>query len=179
MPRVVITRVSARGTRGVIICNVDAATRMCRAGSNTTSFTFDSDGEDEADEALLEQGELTSTGLDGAGAPVATAGMARPAAADGAARDVPVTYNYSFFHLVFALASTYIAMLMTGVGRGRGGARADGYWLGERDDEAAHTVGHRPAVRVDAHRAQRAAGAHVRVGAKVRVVQRVHFYVLG
>ena len=33
-----------------------------------------------------------------------------------AAQDVPVTYNYSFFHLVFALASTYIAMLMTGWG---------------------------------------------------------------
>lgn len=29
---------------------------------------------------------------------------------------VPVTYNYSFFHLVFALASMYIAMLMTGWG---------------------------------------------------------------
>lgn len=26
----------------------------------------------------------------------------------------PVTYNYSFFHLVFALASMYLAMLMTG-----------------------------------------------------------------
>ncbi len=26
----------------------------------------------------------------------------------------PVTYNYAFFHLIFALASTYIAMLMTG-----------------------------------------------------------------
>jgi hypothetical protein len=29
-----------------------------------------------------------------------------------------VTYNYSFFHLIFALASTYIAMLLTGWGRG-------------------------------------------------------------
>ena len=33
-----------------------------------------------------------------------------------AEEDVPVTYNYSFFHLVFALASMYIAMLMTGWG---------------------------------------------------------------
>ena len=34
---------------------------------------------------------------------------------DKAAGDLaPVTYNYSFFHLIFALASTYIAMLMTG-----------------------------------------------------------------
>ena len=30
----------------------------------------------------------------------------------------PVTYNYSFFHLIFALASCYIAMLMTGWGTG-------------------------------------------------------------
>lgn len=28
----------------------------------------------------------------------------------------PVSYNYSFFHLIFALASMYIAMLMTGWG---------------------------------------------------------------
>ena len=27
-----------------------------------------------------------------------------------------MTYNYAFFHLVFALASMYIAMLMTGWG---------------------------------------------------------------
>ena len=27
-----------------------------------------------------------------------------------------VTYNYSFFHFIFALASMYIAMLMTGWG---------------------------------------------------------------
>ena len=31
----------------------------------------------------------------------------------------PVTYNYSFFHFIFALASMYLAMLMTG------GARSD------------------------------------------------------
>ena len=29
-----------------------------------------------------------------------------------------VTYNYSWFHTVFALASMYIAMLMTGWGSG-------------------------------------------------------------
>ena len=26
----------------------------------------------------------------------------------------PVTYNYSWFHFIFSLASMYIAMLMTG-----------------------------------------------------------------
>jgi serine incorporator 1/3 len=30
----------------------------------------------------------------------------------------PVTYNYSFFHLVFALASAYMGMLLTGWGDG-------------------------------------------------------------
>ena len=41
----------------------------------------------------------------------------RGANPDAAVADsVPVTYNYSFFHLVFALASMYIAMLMTGWG---------------------------------------------------------------
>lgn len=29
-----------------------------------------------------------------------------------------VTYNYAWFHLVFSLASMYIAMLMTGWGSG-------------------------------------------------------------
>ncbi len=29
-----------------------------------------------------------------------------------------VTYNYAWFHLIFSLASMYIAMLMTGWGSG-------------------------------------------------------------
>ena len=69
------------------------------------------------------QDEGTSAGLDGPPAP----GMSRAArtadeaeAASKAAEDMtPVTYNYSFFHFIFALASMYLAMLMTG------GARAD------------------------------------------------------
>jgi len=39
------------------------------------------------------------------------------ATAGGAGDLAPVTYNYAFFHLIFALASTYIAMLMTGAAR--------------------------------------------------------------
>jgi serine incorporator 1/3 len=109
----------ARSHRCVLISTLECSAR-CRAGSNTTTFTLGSDAD--ASEALLEQGELTSAGLDGAPtttqAPDASAmAMARPAAA-AAGEDAPVSYNYSFFHLVFALASTYIAMLMTGWGEG-------------------------------------------------------------
>lgn len=42
---------------------------------------------------------------------------ARTADETAASDLAPVTYNYSFFHLIFALASTYIAMLMTGAPR--------------------------------------------------------------
>jgi hypothetical protein len=42
----------------------------------------------------------------------------RDGAADRAAIEdyAPISYNYAFFHLIFALASMYIAMLMTGWG---------------------------------------------------------------
>lgn len=96
-----------------------------RAGSNTHIFSLEgSDGEPETTHLLAgaEQGELihTSAGLDGAALPgdessapaVAVASRERTALDDFQA----VTYNYSFFHLIFALASMYIAMLMTGWG---------------------------------------------------------------
>lgn len=57
---------------------------------------------------------LTSAGLDGVPEEqAATRGGAEPSALD---EYTPVSYNYSFFHLIFALASMYIAMLMTGWG---------------------------------------------------------------
>ena len=64
------------------------------------------------------QEEGTSAGLDG----LPAAGMSRAArtadeaeAASKAAEEMtPVTYNYAFFHFIFALASMYLAMLMTG-----------------------------------------------------------------
>ena len=49
------------------------------------------------------------------------AGMQRPAGESGSkamAEFEPVSYSYSQFYLVFALASCYIAMLMTGWGSG-------------------------------------------------------------
>ncbi|MEW5314073.1 MAG: hypothetical protein WDW38_005597 [Sanguina aurantia] len=85
-----------------------------RAGSNTGLFRLDgSDAGDLPSEqsALLE----TSAGLDGVPeGQVADRGSERK---ETAMDDfIPVTYNYSFFHLIFALASMYIAMLLTGWG---------------------------------------------------------------
>ncbi|KAL6757882.1 serine incorporator/TMS membrane protein [Haematococcus lacustris] len=105
-----------------------------RAGSNTSLFTLEGseDGGDleigEQHTALLSEAGLTATsaGLDGA--PVAApseqeasrAAAEARAASSGAKADTtdftPVSYNYAFFHLIFALASMYIAMLMTGWG---------------------------------------------------------------
>jgi hypothetical protein len=56
---------------------------------------------------------------DGAAAPGAvSATRVAPGTAAAAALDeyAPVPYNYSFFHLIFALASMYMAMLFTGWG---------------------------------------------------------------
>ncbi|PNH09910.1 hypothetical protein TSOC_003432 [Tetrabaena socialis] len=59
----------------------------------------------------------TSAGLDGV---PDVAEATREAVTGGAPKPkadlTPVSYNYSFFHLIFALASMYIAMLMTGWG---------------------------------------------------------------
>jgi serine incorporator 1/3 len=64
---------------------------------------------------------LTSAGLDGAPT-VQNMDSPRPGSPQRSGRALdeytPVTYNYSFFHLVFALASAYMAMLLTGWGNG-------------------------------------------------------------
>lgn len=61
----------------------------------------------------------TSAGLDGEPGMTRTARTADEVekASRLAEEMTPVTYNYSFFHFVFALASMYLAMLMTGEGR--------------------------------------------------------------
>lgn len=53
---------------------------------------------------------------DGAAAPSQVTASRSGAAPTAIEEFQPVTYNYSFFHLIFALASMYIAMLMTGWG---------------------------------------------------------------
>lgn len=95
--------------------------RLCRAGSNTSTFTLE-DGDGDHEWQLLEEGSSTSAGLDGAPEQQDMAGRPSAQGAEAGARSLadykPVTYNYSFFHLVFALASAYIAMLLTGWGQG-------------------------------------------------------------
>lgn len=102
-----------------------AAAAPPRSGSNTQLFTL----EDDDDEVAGGPGAAATPLLDaeasaaasGAGAPGAVqASRAAPApgaAAAAALEDYsPVAYNYSFFHLIFALASMYMAMLFTGWG---------------------------------------------------------------
>lgn len=110
-----------------------------RAGSNVRMFdlssaerlhsSFDGDNHGAVGDPLLSDsahdGGLTSAGLDGASpsAPEALV-MERPSGAIGAADassvglNQPVSYNYGQFYAVYALASMYIAMLMTGWGEG-------------------------------------------------------------
>ena len=67
--------------------------------------------------AAEEQG-TGSSGLDGvAPTPAGQVAVRPPAAAPNIVDEfTPISYNYAFFHLIFALASMYIAMLMTGWG---------------------------------------------------------------
>ncbi|KAL3154486.1 hypothetical protein ABBQ32_013949 [Trebouxia sp. C0010 RCD-2024] len=100
---------------GMVIAIVSVVYSALRAGSNNR--TFMSSREAAVEEGLLEKdAEGTSAGLDGEpqGQTMARGGT------DGSAMDEfqLVTYSYSFFHLIFALASMYIAMLMTGWGTG-------------------------------------------------------------
>jgi hypothetical protein len=91
-----------------------------RAGSNNNLFSL------EAEEPLLggdAEVPLTSAGLDALpDDPSEAQEMRREARAAARLEEraiaefQPVTYNYSFFHLIFALASMYIAMLMTSWG---------------------------------------------------------------
>lgn len=88
-----------------------------RAGSNTSLFMLDGSEDEEggAGQALLSEEVQTSAGLDGVPEEqTASRNTQRPASALD--DYTPVSYNYSFFHLIFALASMYIAMLMTGWG---------------------------------------------------------------
>ncbi|GIL51871.1 hypothetical protein Vafri_7783 [Volvox africanus] len=108
---------------GMVVTLASVVYAAFRAGSNTALFTLEGSEEGEPlahRQALLsaEEGN-TSAGLDGvpdvaeATRDAVTGG---PSKSEASAAMIPVTYNYSFFHLIFALASMYIAMLMTGWG---------------------------------------------------------------
>lgn len=129
----------AAGMAFTLISTVWAA---FRAGSNARMFdltgadssnemysSFVGDSNNTRDNLLedsLHEGNLTSAGLDGAESakPPRALAMERPAGAVGASdgeqsrQQHPVSYNYVQFYAVFALASMYIAMLMTGWGQG-------------------------------------------------------------
>eukprot|EP00877_Chromochloris_zofingiensis_P007278 jgi/Chrzof1/2803/UNPLg00717.t1 len=121
---------------GMLVTLLSVVYSALRAGSNTNLFMI-GDDDDEAGlspaaQPLLdaESAPLTSAGLDGAPAPEISSSADAPGAVTASrqrgsgsgAEDysleefTPVSYNYSFFHLIFALASMYIAMLMTGWG---------------------------------------------------------------
>ena len=80
---------------------------------------------------LSETEEGTSAGLDGEDpeSPERQE-ISRDGDKDGKAMDEfePVTYSYSFFHIIFGLASMYMAMLMTSWGTGDAGPLIDVSW---------------------------------------------------
>ncbi|KAG2493562.1 hypothetical protein HYH03_008376 [Edaphochlamys debaryana] len=107
---------------GMLVTLLSVVYAAFRAGSNTALFTLEGSEDGDAAgqrQALLEAGEGTSAGLDGAPDAAeatrdAVTGATPPPKPD--APSAPVSYNYAFFHLIFALASMYLAMLMTGWG---------------------------------------------------------------
>lgn len=109
---------------GMLLTLLSVVYSAFRAGSNTQTFAGAWAGGNGAgaEPLLAGDAELTSAGLDGV-APAAPRGMDRGGAGEGAAlparaqeEDAPVPYCYAQFYAVFALASMYIAMLMTGWG---------------------------------------------------------------
>mmetsp|Transcript_14820 Transcript_14820/g.41700 ORF Transcript_14820/g.41700 Transcript_14820/m.41700 type:complete len:432 (-) Transcript_14820:29-1324(-) len=79
-----------------------------RAGSNTALFTTSSSTPSPSERPLLETG----------GASASDEGDAEEAGEKAMDEFEPISYNYSFFHFIFMLASMYIGMLMTGWGVG-------------------------------------------------------------
>eukprot|EP00879_Flechtneria_rotunda_P003797 GHRR01004037.1.p1 GENE.GHRR01004037.1~~GHRR01004037.1.p1 ORF type:complete len:455 (+),score=144.85 GHRR01004037.1:317-1681(+) len=111
---------------GMLVTLLSVVYSALRAGSNTALFMLEDDDEGDATnmgmpliDAESVAGAHTSAGLDGVAPGEVTASRADggAAAAKAAIDDYqPISYNYSFYHLIFALASMYIAMLMTGWG---------------------------------------------------------------
>lgn len=106
---------------GMLVTLLSVVYSALRAGSNTNLFMIEDDDE-EGDAAHMSiplidaEAVAGANSADGAAPGQVTANRGETAAAAAIDEYQPVTYNYSFFHLIFALASMYIAMLMTGWG---------------------------------------------------------------
>ena len=115
---------------GMVLALLSVVYSALRAGSNTQLFTLADDDDDDEDDAMAGGASAAEPLLDaadvaGASAAAAPGGVAasrstakQPGAVGAAALSdyAPVPYSYSFFHLIFALASMYMAMLFTGWG---------------------------------------------------------------
>ena len=121
---VVTTQAASNSTlaMGVIFTLLSVVYAAFRAGSNSRLFNLDN-SQDHAESspertALLDQeSQLTSAGLDGVPEDqAANREASTPKASSTLEEYKPISYNYSFFHLIFALASMYISMLLTGWG---------------------------------------------------------------
>jgi hypothetical protein len=106
---------------GMAVALASVVWSALRVGSNTETFLSGGSAEGTAGQPLLErhdEEEGTSAGLDG-DAPRQQGPMTAGPSKGAAMQDYePVSYNYSWFHFIFSLASMYIAMLMTGWGMG-------------------------------------------------------------
>lgn len=115
---------------GMMITLLAVIYSAVRAGSNTeTFFTNREDNETENGTPLLKDTEEGgSAGLDGKDPDNKETTDKED---DERAIDEfePVTYNYTFFHIVFALASMYMAMLMSGWGTDVKTALLDVSWV--------------------------------------------------
>lgn len=113
---------------GMLLALLSVVWAAFRAGSNTDTFSLNN-AQRALEPLLAGDDDLTSAGIDGhAPGPVTmergSIGGAQPLPGTTTqhqeeAQSSSVSYSYSQFYLVFALASAYIAMLMTGWGSGQ------------------------------------------------------------
>eukprot|EP01026_Neomeris_dumetosa_P027760 TRINITY_DN2253_c0_g1_i3.p3 TRINITY_DN2253_c0_g1~~TRINITY_DN2253_c0_g1_i3.p3 ORF type:complete len:436 (+),score=55.29 TRINITY_DN2253_c0_g1_i3:323-1630(+) len=100
---------------GMVLAIVAVVYAAFRAGSNTALFFT---GNEDDEEKGLQATPLVEKGENSDGEQFQSQNDQEAEEENDDNDDTPVTYNYSFFHAIFALASMYIAMLMTGWGTG-------------------------------------------------------------
>lgn len=87
-----------------------------RAGSTSGLLSTSDDGDDGGPTAREEDSEVEAPLVDRTDGEEGDQAMSRECTTTQSQDSRPPAYSYSFFHLIFALASMYIAMLMTGWG---------------------------------------------------------------